>query len=71
LYQNKDYVRALFYIRRINNGNYANAETLWLGIKVERQLGNHEAVSQLASQLEKRFLQSKEMAAYRRGDFNE
>ncbi len=71
LYQDKDFVRSRFYIRRINNSELANAETLWLGIKVERQLGNPDAAGQLASQLEKRFTQSKELAAYRRGDFNE
>jgi type IV pilus assembly protein PilF len=71
LFQDKDFVRARFYVRRINNSDLANAETLWLGIKVEKQLGNPDAASQLASQLEKRFSQSKEMAAYRRGDFNE
>ncbi len=71
LYQNKDFVRARFYIRRINNSELANAETLWLGIKVEKQLGNEENLTQLATQLEKRFPQSAETAAYRRGEFNE
>lgn len=71
LYQNKDFVRARFYIRRINNSELANAETLWLGIKVEKKLGNAENLSQLASQLEKRFPQSVETTAYRRGEFNE
>lgn len=71
LYEGKDFSRSLFYIRRINNSELANAETLWLGIKVEKQLGNVDAVAQLAVQLEKRYSQSKEMAAYRRGDFNE
>ncbi|NCN71244.1 MAG: type IV pilus biogenesis/stability protein PilW [Rhodoferax sp.] len=71
LYQNKDFVRARFYIRRINNSELANAETLWLGIKIEKQLGNTENVTQLALQLEKRFSQSPETAAYRRGDFND
>ncbi len=71
LYQNKDFVRAQFYIRRINNSELANAETLWLGIKIEKQLGNAEHLAQLASQLEKRFPQSPETTAYRRGAFNE
>ena len=29
--------RAQFYTRRLNNGELSNAETLWLGIKVERK----------------------------------
>ena len=38
LYQRGELERAQFYIRRINNSELANAETLWLGIKVEQQL---------------------------------
>lgn len=71
LYLNKDFTRARFYIRRINNSELANAETLWLGIKVEKQLGNTENLTQLASQLEKRFPQSPQAAAYQRGGLNE
>ena len=71
LFQRADYVRAQFYIRRLNNSDLANAESLWLGIKVERQLSNPGAMSQLASQLEKRFPQSPETASYRRGAFDE
>ncbi len=71
LYQRADYVRAQFYIRRLNNSELANAESLWLGIKVERQLANADAVSQLATQLEKRFPKATETAAFRRGAFDE
>lgn len=71
LYQRADYVRAQFYIRRLNNSDLANAESLWLGIRVERRLANLGAMSQLASQLEKRFPQTKENASYQRGAFDE
>lgn len=71
LFLNEDYERARFYIRRLNNSEFANAESLWLGIKVERRLANDEALMQLATQLEKRFSQSREAAAYQRGAFNE
>lgn len=63
--------RAQFYIRRINNSELANAETLWLGVKVERALGENVAMRQLSDQLRKRFPQSKETAALDRGAFNE
>jgi type IV pilus assembly protein PilF len=63
--------RAQFYIRRLNNSELANAESLWLGIKVEKRLNNQEAYLQLAGQLEKRFAQSPETALYRRGAFDE
>lgn len=71
LFQNADFARAQFYIRRINNSEWANAESLWLGIKVENRMTDRVALLQLASQLEKRFPQSREADAYRRGAFDE
>ncbi|MDB5869461.1 MAG: type pilus biosis/stability protein PilW [Polaromonas sp.] len=71
LYASGDLTRAQFYIRRLNNSELANAQTLWLGIKTERKLNDHEAVAQLAGQLKKRFAQSAEAAAYEKGFFNE
>jgi type IV pilus assembly protein PilF len=71
LFQRGDYGRARFYIRRLNNSDLANAESLWLGIKVERSLENQEAMQQLADQLVKRFPQSSEAIAYQREAFNE
>jgi type IV pilus assembly protein PilF len=71
LFLKKDNVRAQFYIRRLNNSEWANAESLWLGIKIERRMANTEAMLQLAAQLEKRFSQSPQTAAYRRGAWNE
>lgn len=71
LMQRQDWSRAQFYIRRVNNSPAASAETLWLGIKVERQLNNRESVAQLAGQLQRRFPQSREAIAYERGNFND
>lgn len=63
--------RAQFYIRRLNNSELANAESLWLGIKVERRVGDQRAMEQLVSQLRRRFPQSRELQAYDRGSFDE
>ncbi len=71
LFQRNDLPRAQFYIRRLNNSEWANAESLWLGIKVEHKLGNRDTVEQLAVPLRKRFAQSREMGLYERGAFNE
>jgi type IV pilus assembly protein PilF len=71
LYQRSEYPRAQFYIRRINNSELANSESLWLGIRVERRLNNNEAVQQLANQLKRRFPQSRELVAYERSAFDE
>lgn len=71
LHQRGEQLRAQFYIRRINNSELANAETLWLGIKIEHRLGRQEAVEQLAGQLRKRYPQSRELGSYERGAFHE
>jgi len=71
LFRRGDFARAQFYIRRLNNSEFANAETLWLGIKVERRLNDPVAMGQLAEQLHKRFGQSREAAAYDRRAFDE
>ena len=71
LAQREEWSRAQFYIRRVNNSPSASAETLWLGIKIERQLNNREAIAQLAGQLQRRFPQSREAIAYERGNFND
>ena len=71
LYERGDLTRAQFYIRRLNNSELANAETLWLGIKTERKLNNRDTVAQLADQLKKRFAQSPQAASYEKGSFND
>ena len=71
LFQRGEMVRAQFYVRRLNNSELANAESLWLGVKIERRVGNQDAMLQLAGQLKKRFPQSKEAQAYERDAFDE
>lgn len=66
-----DAQRAQFHARRLNNSELANAESLWLGIRIERRLGNTEAVRQLGDQLRRRFPDSTELAAYNRGAFDD
>ncbi|MDO9405426.1 MAG: type IV pilus biogenesis/stability protein PilW [Polaromonas sp.] len=71
LYGRGELTRAQFYLRRLNNSELANAETLWLGIKTEQRIGNRDAVLQLGDQLKRRYPQSREAGAYERGMFNE
>jgi type IV pilus assembly protein PilF len=71
LFQRGELQRSQFYTRRLNNSELANSESLWLGIKVERKLGNREAMTQLVTQLKKRFPQSRETLAFERGAFDE
>lgn len=71
LFKRGDLTKAQFYIRRLNNSEYANAESLWLGIKVERQINDRVAMAQLGEQLKRRFPASNELTAYEKGAFNE
>lgn len=71
LMRRNELTRAQFYIRRLNNSDFANAETLWLGVKVERGLGDNVAMRQLGDQLRRRFPEARETGAYQRGAFNE
>ena len=71
LFQRGENAMAQFYVRRLNNSDLANAESLWLGIKVEQRLNNRDALAQLGVQLKKRFPQSRESALFDKGAFNE
>ncbi|MEJ6023389.1 type IV pilus biogenesis/stability protein PilW [Ramlibacter sp. PS4R-6] len=71
LYRRGENQRAQFYIRNLNNSEYANAESLWLGIKVERRMNDMVALRQLGEQLRKRFGGTREASAYERGSFDE
>lgn len=71
LFQRKELIRAQFYIRRLNNSDFANAESLWLAAKIEKRLGNNEGVMQLIDRLKKRFAGSYELTLFERGAFNE
>ena len=63
--------RARFYVRRINNSQWSSAQSLWLGVKVERRLGDQVAMRQLADQLHKRFPDSKEWQRFEQGAFDD
>jgi type IV pilus assembly protein PilF len=71
LYDRGELQRSQFLIRRLNNSQLSNAETLWLGIKVENKLGDRTAMNQLAGQLKRRFPQSREAGRLDRGAFDE
>ena len=71
LYAQGNAERARFYARGINNGQWSSAASLWLGIKVERSLGDRIAMRQLADQLHKRFPGSKEWRWFERGAFDD
>ncbi|MDR2990468.1 MAG: type IV pilus biogenesis/stability protein PilW [Burkholderiaceae bacterium] len=71
LFNQGRYDAARPYIRHLNNGNLANAQSLWLGVKIERALGNRAAMRQLGNQLQQRFGDSREASFYQRSAFDE
>lgn len=70
-YRKGDYERARFYARKVNNSDDANAESLWLGMRIEKNLGNLLAVNELAGQLRKRFPDSRQVRLYDQGRWDE
>lgn len=70
-FKREEFTKAQFVIRRLNNTDLANAETFWLGIKIERALNSPDVVRQLAQQLQRRFPQSAQWSSYQKGLFND
>jgi type IV pilus assembly protein PilF len=72
LYRMKEYERARFYARRVNNiSERASAASLWLGARIEHKLNNLAGRDELAIQLRNRFGSSREVTALELGRFDE
>ncbi len=72
LYELGEFERARFYIRRVNAlPDVSNAQTLWLAARIENKLGNRQGTSDFGIQLRNRFPDSREAAAFSRGNFDE
>jgi len=71
-YRRGEYDRARFYIDRVNKSpEQSNAQTLWLGARIEYKLGNRPLAQGLGDQLRKRYPQSPETLAFEQGRFND
>ena len=55
----------------MNNSQAPSPESLWLGIRIERQLGNRQNQLALESQLERLFADSREAQMQKRGNYGE
>lgn len=72
LYKRREYERARFYVRRVNNvPALVSAQTLWLAARIENKLGNQTGAQDLGRQLRSRFASSREAAAFDRGQFDD
>jgi type IV pilus assembly protein PilF len=71
-YRRGELERARFYIDRVNRSSeQSNAQTLWLGARIEYKLGNLALARGLGDQLRRRYPQSPEALAFEQGRFNE
>jgi type IV pilus assembly protein PilF len=72
LFRRGEFERARFFIRRVNtNPDMANAQTLWLGARIENKLNNTAGTQALGRQLLDRFPKSTEAIAFERGRFDD
>ena len=64
-----DFGEAKRYLNRLTQVATANAETLWLGVRVERRLGDRNSEASYALQLRNRFPDSQEARALLAGQY--
>ncbi|MFN3861991.1 MAG: type IV pilus biogenesis/stability protein PilW [Roseateles sp.] len=70
LLRNNELERARFYAKRVNDQpEQANAQSLWLLLRIERKLGNTAAVDDLALQLRRKYPQAPETQALDAGRY--
>ena len=70
-YGRKDLTRARFYVGQINSTPAATAASLWLGIRIERRLGNRANQNGLETQLARQFPESREAQLEKRGAYGD
>lgn len=72
LYRRKEFERARFYVRKVNAvSEVSSAPSLWLAARIENRLGQTRLRQEFGQQLRRRFPESREAAAYERGNFDE
>lgn len=71
MYQRGEYPQAQRYLGRLNNSDLANAESLWLGAKAAKAMGDAQALRALGQTLAQRFPSSKESLWLERQSFHE
>jgi type IV pilus assembly protein PilF len=68
-YARGDYAAAKTYLNRFTQTGSANAEVLWLGVRVERKVGDHNSEATYALQLSRNFPNSKQAHALLAGQY--
>lgn len=71
LFRSNELERARFYAKRVNDQpEQANAQSLWLLLRIERKLGHTAAVDELGLQLRRKYPQSPETQALDAGRYD-
>ncbi len=70
-YRRGDYVQARQYVQRVNNSQFVTAQSLWLGARIAHRQGDGRTQDALGAQLRSRFPDSREVAAYEQGAWDE
>ena len=68
-YRSGRYDQARSHLIRLHQQLNPSAASVWLGLRAERRLGNHDAEASYASQLESRFVESEEFKLFNQGKF--
>jgi type IV pilus assembly protein PilF len=68
-YKRRSYAEAKSYLARVPRDADPTAELLWLSLRVERALGDHNAEASLGFQLRKNFPESREARALAAGQY--
>lgn len=72
LFRNRELERARFYVKRVNDQpEQANAQSVWLQLRVERKLGHSGVVDDLALILRRKYPQSPETQALDAGRYED
>ena len=70
-YKRREYARALPFIERVNGRNTPTAESLWLGARIARRVGDASQQNAWSAQLQRRFPNAPEEAAFERGAWDD
>jgi type IV pilus assembly protein PilF len=68
-YARGDYGEAKNYLNRLTQSAASTAETLWLGVRVERRVGDRNSEASYALQLRNKFPNSSEARALLAGQY--
>ncbi|MFM6989725.1 MAG: type IV pilus biogenesis/stability protein PilW [Rhodoferax sp.] len=71
LFQRGEYTQAQRYLGPLNNSALANAESLWLGVKIANKMGDAAALRTLGQGLQQRFPSSKQALWLERKSYHE